>query len=254
MANPDKILTLATQTGKALLESGAETYRVEDTICRICRSLHMEEAESICLPTGIYVTAMMDGKSYTKIARITQRSTNLHKVDQLNQLSRDASSLNELQFENKLNEILNEAPYSNKTELFFAGLSAFGFVLVFGGVLSDAIVAFFIGILVHALQKKLSALQMNSFFSVAIAAATLTVLTLFATLLQLVVSTDSVIIGTIMLLVPGLAITNAVRDSIAGDLISGLARAAEALLIAVAVALGNGAGMIIWIWMGGIIG
>ena len=57
-----------------------------------------------------------------------------------------------------------------------------------------------------------------------------------------------------MLLVPGLAITNAVRDSIAGDLISGLARAVEALLIAVAVALGNGAGMIIWIWMGGIIG
>ena len=71
MANPDKILTLATRTGKALLESGAETYRVEDTICRICRSLHMEEAESICLPTGIYVTAMMNGKSYTKIAQIS---------------------------------------------------------------------------------------------------------------------------------------------------------------------------------------
>ena len=71
---------------------------------------------------------------------------------------------------------------------------------------------------------------------------------------HLVVSTDTVIIGTLMLLVPGLAITNAVRDSIAGDLISGLARGAEALLIAVAVALGNGAGMMILIWMGGIIG
>ena len=57
-----------------------------------------------------------------------------------------------------------------------------------------------------------------------------------------------------MLLVPGLAITNAVRDSIAGDLISGLARGAEALLIAVAVALGNGLGMMLWIWMGGMIG
>ncbi len=254
MANPDKILTLATQTGKSLLESGAETYRVEDTICRICRSLHMEEAESICLPTGIYVTAMMNGKSYTKIVRITSRSTNLHKVDRLNQLSRDASQLDEQQFGQKLNEIINETPYSSKTDLLFAGISAFGFVLVFGGVLSDALLAFFIGILVRFLEKSLGRLQMNSFFSVAISSAVLTILALLASLMNLTVSTDSVIIGTIMLLVPGLAITNAVRDSIAGDLISGLARGAEALLIAVAVALGNGAGMMIWIWMGGIIG
>lgn len=254
MANPDKILTLATRTGKALLESGAETYRVEDTICRICRSLHMEEAESICLPTGIYVTAMMNGKSYTKIARIPERSTNLHKVDRLNQLSRDASTLDEHEFEKKLDEIINETPYSNITDLLFAGLSAFGFVLVFGGVLTDALVAFVLGILVRTLDKTLNRLQINSFFSVAISAAVLTILALSASFLQLVVSTDSVIIGTIMLLVPGLAITNAVRDSIAGDLISGLARGAEALLIAVAVALGNGAGMIIWIWMGGMIG
>ncbi len=254
MANPDKILTLATQTGKSLLESGAETYRVEDTICRICKSLHMEEAESICLPTGIYVTAMMNGKSYTKIVRITSRSTNLHKVDRLNQLSRDASQLDEQQFEQKLNEIINETPYSSKTDLLFAGISAFGFVLVFGGVLSDALLAFFIGILVRILEKSLGRLQMNSFFSVAISSAVLTILALLASLMNLTISTDSVIIGTIMLLVPGLAITNAVRDSIAGDLISGLARGAEALLIAVAVALGNGAGMMIWIWMGGIIG
>jgi uncharacterized membrane protein YjjP (DUF1212 family) len=254
MANPDKILTLATQAGKSLLESGAETYRVEDTICRICKSLHMEEAESICLPTGIYVTAMMDGKSYTKIARIPQRSTNLHRVDQLNQLSRDAASLNEHEFEKKLNEIIHETPYTNLTDLLFAGLSALGFVLVFGGVFTDALIAFLIGILVRLLDKTLGKLQINSFFSVAISAATLTILALMASYFHMTVSADTVIIGTIMLLVPGLAITNAVRDSIAGDLISGLARGAEALLIAVAVALGNGLGMMIWIWMGGIIG
>ena len=155
--------------------------------------------------------------------------------------------------EKKLDEIINETPYSNITDLLFAGLSAFGFVLVFGGVLTDALVAFVLGILVRTLDKTLNRLQINSFFSVAISAAVLTILALSASFLQLVVSTDSVIIGTIMLLVPGLAITNAVRDSIAGDLISGLARGAEALLIAVAVALVNGAGMIIWIWMGGMI-
>ena len=188
---------------------------------------------------------MMDGKSYTKIARIPQRSTNLHRVDQLNQLSRDAANLDEHEFEKKLNEIIHETPYTNLTDLLFAGLSALGFVLVFGGSFTDALIAFLIGMLVRLLDKTLGKLQINSFFSVAISSATLTILTLLASHFHLTVSADTVIIGTI---------TNAVRDSIAGDLISGLARGAEALLIAVAVALGNGLGMMIWIWMGGIIG
>lgn len=254
MANPDKILTLATETGKCLLESGAETYRVEDTICRICRSMHMEEAESICLPTGIFVTAMMDGKSYTKIARIPSRSTNLNKVDRLNQLSRDASKLNEDEFELKLNEILHEKTYSNAIDLFFGGFSAFGFVLVFGGTAVDGIFAFLIGMLIRYMDKQFSKMQVNSFFSVIICSAVLTILPLFLSYIGFPFSADVVIVGSIMLLVPGLAITNAVRDSIAGDLISGLARAAEALLVAIAVALGNGIGMILWIWMGGMIG
>ena len=75
--------------------------------------------------------------------------------------------------EQKLNEIINETPYSSKTDLLFAGISAFGFVLVFGGVLSDALLAFFIGILVRILEKSLGRLQMNSFFSVAISSAVL---------------------------------------------------------------------------------
>ena len=254
MANPDKILYLATQAGKCLLESGAETYRVEDTICRICMSLKMEHAESICLPTGIYVTATLDGKSYTNISRISNRSTNLNKVDQINQLSRDADQLNEKQFEDKLNEILNNSPYTTIKDLFFAGLSAFGFTLLFEGIPTDAVIAFLIGILVRWIEKSLSKQEMNNFFTVAISSAVLTLLTLVLAEIHFVASTETVIIGTIMLLVPGLAITNAVRDSIAGDLISGLARAAEALLVAVSVALGNGAGMMIWMWMGGIIG
>lgn len=254
MANPDKILSLATQAGKCLLESGAETYRVEDTICRICKSLKMEHAESICMPTAIYVTATMDGKSYTKVSRISNRSTNLNKVDLINQLSRDAETLTEDQFERKLDEILHDTPYSNPKDLCFAGVSAFGFTLLFNGSPADAIISFFIGILVRWIEKTLSSLQMNNFFTGAISAATLTWLTLLLNALGLVASAETVTIGVLMLLVPGLAITNAVRDSIAGDLISGLARAAEALLIAVSVALGNGVGMMIWMWMGGIIG
>ena len=58
---------------------------------------------------------------------------------------------------------------------------------------------------------------------------------------------DKVIIGSIMLLVPGLAITNAIRDTVAGDLVSGLARGAEAFLTAIAVAVGTGVVLSFWI-------
>ena len=50
-----------------------------------------------------------------------------------------------------------------------------------------------------------------------------------------------------MLLVPGLAITNAIRDTMSGDLVSGLTRAAEAFLIAISIATGTGAILSFWI-------
>ena len=50
-----------------------------------------------------------------------------------------------------------------------------------------------------------------------------------------------------MLLVPGMIITNAIRDTISGDLVSGLTKAAEAILIAVSIAVGTGMVMNIWI-------
>ena len=64
-------------------------------------------------------------------------------------------------------------------------------------------------------------------------------------------SLDALIIGSLMLLVPGLAITNAIRDSLSGDLISGMTRGVEAVLIAIAVALGPGLVMSLWMMLGG---
>ena len=79
----------------------------------------------------------------------------------------------------------------------------------------------------------------------------LTSAALFLHQLGIIRNTDSVIIGSLMLLVPGLAITNAVRDSIGGDLLAGIIRAIEACLIAVAIALGAGVTMSIWLSVSG---
>ena len=55
-----------------------------------------------------------------------------------------------------------------------------------------------------------------------------------------VFSADKILIGVIMLLIPGVATTNSARDMLVGHTISGLLRLAESLLLAGALALGFG--------------
>jgi uncharacterized membrane protein YjjP (DUF1212 family) len=54
---------------------------------------------------------------------------------------------------------------------------------------------------------------------------------------------DKIIVGAVLPLVPGVALTNAIRDFISGDLLSGTTRLAEALLVAAAIAGGVGVGL-----------
>jgi uncharacterized membrane protein YjjP (DUF1212 family) len=56
--------------------------------------------------------------------------------------------------------------------------------------------------------------------------------------LSLIPTVDYVVIGNIMLLIPGIALTNSLRDMISGDIISGLLRFLDAILVAAAIAAG----------------
>ena len=49
---------------------------------------------------------------------------------------------------------------------------------------------------------------------------------------------ESVVLGSVLPLFPGVAMVNAIRDAINGDLISGVSRAAEAIMIAVGLGIG----------------
>lgn len=62
-----------------------------------------------------------------------------------------------------------------------------------------------------------------------------------------------VIVGSIMPLLPGVALTNGIRDFISGDLISGVSRVSEALLTAIAIAVGIGSALKLLIMLGGVI-
>ena len=146
-----------------------------------------------------------------------------------------------------LKEIDNGERYSIPLTLAFSALAAGTFSILFGGGFNDLLAATFIGLIIKIVTIKFQKLSINEFFINCIGGATAASLTLLLVILGFKINIDKTIIGAIMLLVPGLAITNAIRDTIAGDFLAGLTKAAEAFLIAISIAVGSGAILSFWI-------
>ncbi|MGL4848431.1 MAG: threonine/serine exporter family protein [Clostridium sp.] len=245
----NKLLSLATRAGTLMLQSGAEIYRVEETICRICESYSIDSVNSFVTPTGVMVSICANNQTYTLINRVSNRGVNLHRIEELNALSRYITT-NSPTFdfiENTLNDIAEEKRYSYRLTIFFSALAAACFAPLFGGNSHDFIMTFFIGGFIKILSIKFAKLELNDFFINLICAGTVALLAIISLKLGLINNIDNTIIGGIMLLVPGLAITNAIRDTIAGDFLSGITKAFEAFLIAVSIAAGTGMVLSFWI-------
>ena len=251
----DQLLNVVGYSGKLLIESGAEIYRVEETMVRLCHSFHeVQDAESFVTPTGIMLSITVDGKTSTKIMRVHSRGVDLNCIDRINALSRRASetafSLEELN--QQLQEIGRKERYSFGMTLLFSALSAGGFAIFFQGSMLEAGCAFFIGLIIKAITWFMEQRDLNNFFINAIGAAFAAMVALGLHKLLANTDVDIMIISSIMLLVPGLAITNAIRDTVAGDYLSGVARACEAFLVAIAIAVGIGFILSIFMVQGGV--
>ncbi len=245
----DNIIHIAAEAGKIILENGGETYRVEETITMICSSYGIPRTESFVTPTGIMISITnSENQTISLIRRISSRTVNLHKVSMINNLSREIASnpLSMMDIREKIEYINNLPPYSQKTTTFFSACSAGFFTLLFGGIYKDFFVAFIIGALINCLSGFLDKLNVNSFLKNMLGGALAAFIALLATSLGLGGNMDIIIIGSIMLLVPGIAITNAIRDTLAGDLVSGISRSVEALFIAMAIAAGTSVVFKIW--------
>lgn len=239
----NKIIHLAADAGKVILESGGETYRVEETILRICEAYGINDAESFVTPTGIMISVTNEyGQTISLVKRIRSRTVDLEKIAKVNDLSRNIRSkgMTTDKVKDELNRIKNMKRYSPKIQILFACITTSFFTLLFGGNFNDFVISFFIGGLIKWVSLKFSKINLNDFFINVLGGAIAALFALIAVNYGLASHVDKIIIGSIMLLVPGLAITNAIRDTIAGDLVSGISRALEAFLIAVAIAAGSG--------------
>lgn len=240
------LMELATEVAHRLAMSGAETFRVEDSVVLIMQAYGVE-AECFAIPNCLTVSIETpDGVPMTRMKRIGHHGNDLDCVELYSNLSRRICK--ERPDPKVAFEWLKEADRSRRhfpLPVFLAGnfLGACGYSVFFGGSFADSLFAGICGMVVGLVGMLMSRLKANEFFRTIIASFLMAALAYILSVFGIVENPDTVIIGTLMILVPGLLFTNALRDIIYGDTNSGLNRVVMVFMIAVAIALGTGAAL-----------
>ncbi|WP_017471190.1 threonine/serine exporter family protein [Amphibacillus jilinensis] len=234
-----EVVEICLLAGKIMLQSGAETYRVEDTMIRIAQAFAIENAQVHATPTAIMFG--YDITAPTHFVRIEERATDLHKVSQVNSISRHVSSqqLSIEEADKQLRQVDQQRDtYPNWVQLLAAAFASGGFTIMFDGRWSDFIPAVIVGGIGYGMMRYLHNVIKIRFFAEFLASILLGVSAFFVVQIGWGLEIDNIIIGSVMPLVPGLLITNAVRDLMAGHLVSGITKGAEAFLTAFAIGAG----------------
>lgn len=242
--NECEIIDFAAETGLCLLENGAETYRTEDTIERIISHYTEKTPEVIVVLTGITISVGSD----TKAVRVRKHQIHLNRIVSINQMSRDISE-NKITFQQakeRLKQIQKEKPYPFAVKSAAFGICCSFFTLLFEGCISDAINGFLTGVILNFISKILSTKTVPPFLVTLAGGATVSLPAIIIKLCGIGENIDATIIGSIMPLVPGTGLVNALRDLSQGDYQSGGARFFEAITTALAVAVGAGGIMQLW--------
>ncbi len=238
-------MNMVVLAGEIMLQSGAETYRVEDTIIRMAKAIKIVNyVDVFVIPTGIFLTFGYDNNINTIIKRTQIQGTDLNKITLVNEFSRDftSSDMTIAEGMSRLRRIRKVEPYKNFTKAVLGGGLIGGFsAMLFGGVVQDLMAAFFVSTIVTGLKAVLGPkLNMISYINDFFASLIIGLLSYLSVQIGVGVNMNEVIIGCLMPLVPGFAITNATRDSLSGDFLAGMSRASEAVISALSIAFGVG--------------
>lgn len=242
-----EVLDVASLAGDILLASGAEIFRVEETIYRIARAYGVESASSFIFSNGIFLTAGSQTEpEFAKVHHIPLSAARLDKVTAVNQLSREIEegSCTPEQAKEKLLSIAKMPSKPYHSQILASGIGSGCFCFLFGGDWMDCCVAFFCGLLLYLFRlflakDRLSKIVTNIFGSMLV---TFVSVLLYQT--GIGHHLGEIIIGSIIPLLPGVSFTTAIRDIADEDYIAGSVRMLDALLTTFCIALGVGIIMI----------
>lgn len=236
-----QILSCALDIGEQMLICGAEVGRVELAVRMICTAYGCSRADIFIITSSMILTVESpDGSHATQTRRLNGAVTDLNKLHKLNTLSRRicAETPCYADVQAQLKQICSEKPYPLWLQVLFSGIIAFAFTVFFGGNWLDGGVAGALGmglrLLTHLLQKT----SANQIIVNVVASFVMSVGAILLVRWGVGQDVNKILIGNIMLLIPGIALTNSLRDMISGDIMTGILRFLDAVLVAAAIAAG----------------
>jgi len=239
-----RLLALGMSAGKIMLKNGAETYRVEDTIEKICEARFLEGVQVFAIPTGIFISVVYEGENHTILQRTSIKRIDLERIVLVNDFCREFenSSIDIEEGEKRLDAINRGNSFSPWFRYLCSGMAGGFFALLYGGTLYEFILAFLAssGVILFSdllTNRKVPFFIRNIFGGMASAILSFGFVWLIG-FAGISAAFGKVITGPLMTLVPGVTATNAIRDAISGDFVAGVSKLLEAILIAIALALG----------------
>lgn len=238
-----KILNLAISTGEILLKNGGEIYRVQETVGRILEAYGIDDYNVFVVTNGIFATVHEQEEDASSMVRyVTIGDVDLQMIADINQLSREicAGTCSMEDACRRLEFYKRKRPTAEWARILACGMGGASFCYLFGGRPYDSVISFFLGMLLEVFLFTASKHNTSKFILNIIGSAIVTAGGLILYTAGTGIWFDKVIIGGIIPLVPGVALTTAIRDLFGGDYLSGSIRLIDALLTAMCIAIGVG--------------
>lgn len=232
--------------GESMLMCGAENFRLEDSIYRMCNSYGFKKSDVFVIPSNIQITVETpDGEILTQIRHIESTDVDFFYLDYLNNLCRYvcANTPDEIELHEKYVEVMNRKNQRPITKYIAAILGGAGFTVFFGGTLSDTFVAALVSIMIVVVGEWLSKRESNLLIYNLVLSFFAEIIILVSIRIGINGHPDRIMIGIVMLLISGLGITNGIRDVLQRDFISGSLHIMNSVLGAAGIAIGTALAM-----------
>ncbi len=237
----NRIIQVILDVGEEMLKSGAENFRLEDSLYRMCKSYGFKRYDVYAIPSNLQITVETpEGDIITQIRQIESTDIDFDRLDYLNNLSRYVceNQPDEKVFREKFEEVLNREPQHPVAKYFAGVMGGTGFAVFFGCNFTDAIVAALVSLMIVIVGGWLSRRENNVLIYNLILAFLSEIIILVAMHLGIGSHPDRIMIGIVMLLISGLGVTNGIREVLQRDFISGTLNIMNSILGAAGITFG----------------
>ena len=225
---------------KLMQVSGAEIYRIEDTVTRLLTAYGGKNPQVTAVPSHIIASARFGEEEYTLTRRVDTQDTDMELLDRLNNLSReicrDTPAPEEIR--RMLQNLISHPRYTGWQNTLFYAFTCSMFTLFFGGGALDALASALVGAMLYAARCLFDKMGFKKVFMALVGSACASFAAIMLVHAGLGKDADKIIIGAVMVLIPGIEMLNGFRDFISGDIQAGIMHLAESLFLGVIIAIG----------------